>query len=153
MFRVVPRALVAIVLSGGLLLGLLPPMVSAHAEDQVAIVAVQVERFGIVTRDPQGRSVRLHVSITCDGTGHIGDLEFELEQRASDGTISRGVTNLDLLDAPCTTVPTRYTINIDNPGGGFRPGASTVTRITEFFGFTTPPKAWPAGQRVILLFP
>ena len=115
----------------------LPQAVSA--QELVKITTVKFDRFGGLseTGGPQ-----IAVSITCDGTGIIGDLDIDVVQRSQTAN-----TNLSLLDSPCTTTPTRYVFPLDCPGDcDFRPGLLTVTRATEFPGGAE----FGTGQRIIL---
>jgi hypothetical protein len=114
----------------------LPTPVSA--QDIVTITEVIFERFGGLSAGTP--SVAL--SITCDGTGIIGDLSVVIEQ----GDL-RGTTNLDLLDAPCTTVPTRYIIHFDVFDDHFHPGQA---RIISALTRPDPGVEFGTGQRIIL---
>jgi hypothetical protein len=111
----------------------------ASAQELVTITEVSFDRFGSIL----GISPVIAVSITCDATGMIGDLEIFVEQR---GLFAN--TNLNLLDAPCTTVPTRYRIQLDYFGDEpFQPGKLVVVSATALpsgdeFG---------AGQKIIIL--
>ena len=108
------------------------------AQELVTITQVTFDRFGglSATGGPQ-----IAVSITCDGTGIIGDLDIDVEQH---GRFAN--TNLTLLDAACTTVPTRYVVQLDCPGDcDFRPGPLVVIGATA-----TPGGEFGAGQRIIL---
>jgi len=113
----------------------LPKPVSA--QEVVTITDVTFDRFGGLT--PTG-SPQIAVSITCDATGIIGDLVIDAEQR---GLIA--LTNADLLDAACTTVPTRYVLQLDCFDCDFRPGPLIVTRATAI-----PGGEFGSGQRIIL---
>jgi hypothetical protein len=103
----------------------------------VTITQVTFERFGGLS--PLG-SPQIVVSITCDATGIIGDLLIDADQR---GNVAQ--TNADLLDAACTTAPTRYVIQLDCGDCGFRPGPLVLTRVTAIPGGEFGP-----GQRIIL---
>lgn len=112
----------------------------ASAQELVTVIEVSFDRFGglSATGGPQ-----IAVSITCDASGIIGDLEIVAEQR---GFVAN--TNLSLLDAPCTTTPTRYVIQLDHPeapDGSFRPGVLNVIAATA-----TPGGEFADGQRIIL---
>jgi hypothetical protein len=114
----------------------LPKPVSA--QELVTITDVTFERFGGLT--PNG-SPQIVVSITCDETGIIGDLGIDAEQR---GNLAQ--TNLSLLDAACTTVPTRYVLQLDCFDCGFRPGPLIVVHAIAKPGDTE----FGTGQRIIL---
>jgi hypothetical protein len=107
------------------------------AQEVVTITQVTFDRFGGVTA---GGSPQIVVSITCDGTGIIGDLVIDTEQRGQ-----LALTNSDLLDAACTTVPTRYVLQLDCGDCDFRPGPLMVTRATAI-----PGGEFGSGQRIIL---
>jgi hypothetical protein len=126
-----PTVLMAIALAVAL-----PKPVSA--QELVTITDVTFERFGGLT--PTG-SPQIAVSITCDATGIIGDLSIEAEQR---GNLAQ--TNLDLLDAACTTVPTRYVLQLDCFDCGFRPGPLIVVHAIAKPGDTE----FGTGQRIVL---
>lgn len=113
----------------------LPKPVSA--QEVVTITDVTFDRFGGLT--PTG-SPQIAVSITCDGTGIIGDLIIDAEQR---GQIA--LTNSDLLDAACTTVPTRYILQLDCGDCDFLPGPLIVTRATAI-----PGGEFGSHQRIVL---
>ena len=111
---------------------------SVSAQEVVTITAVTFDRFGGLseTGGPQ-----IAVSITCNATGIIGDLDIDVEQRDQIAN-----SNLSLLDAPCTTVPIRYVLPLDCPGDcDFRPGQLVVTGATAF-----PGGEFASGQRIIL---
>jgi hypothetical protein len=72
----------------------------------------------------------------------ITDLSVEIEQRGVEG-----FTNSDLLDAPCTTSPTRHVLQFDVFDGEFRPGKVTIVTATEL---PRPGVEWGAGQMIIL---
>jgi hypothetical protein len=114
----------------------LPRPVSA--QELVTITDVTFERFGGLT---ENGSPQIVVSITCDATGIIGDLDISAEQH---GRMAQ--TNLDLLDAACTTVPTRYVLQLDCFDCGFRPGPLVVIHALEKPGDTE----FGTGQRIIL---
>ena len=120
-----------------LALGLALPGV-ARAQDLVSITQVTFDRFGGLseTGGPQ-----IAVSITCDATGIIGDLDIDAQQRDQLAN-----TNLSLLDAPCTTVPTRYVIPLDCGDCAFQPGPLIVIGATEFPGGAE----FGTNQRIIL---
>jgi hypothetical protein len=120
-----------------LALGLALPGV-ANAQELVSITQVTFDRFGGLseTGGPQ-----IAVSITCDATGIIGDLDIDAQQRDEFAN-----SNLSLLDAPCTTVPTRYVIPLDCPDCAFVPGPLIVTGATEFPGGAE----FGSNQRIIL---
>ncbi|MDF2735644.1 MAG: hypothetical protein K0S97_2267 [Chloroflexota bacterium] len=112
----------------------------ASAQELVTIIEVDFDRFGglSATGGPQ-----IAVSITCDATGIIGDLDIVVEQR---GFFAN--TNLSLLDAPCTTAPTRYVIQLDRPtapDGSFRPGVLEIVTATAI-----PGGEFGDGQKIIL---
>lgn len=113
----------------------LPKPVSA--QEVVTITQVTFDRFGGLTA---GGSPQIVVSITCDATGIIGDLVIDTEQR---GQVA--LTNSDLLDAACTTTPTRYVLQLDCGDCDFRPGPLIVTRATAI-----PGGEFGSGQRIIL---
>lgn len=110
-----------------------------NAQEFVTITEVSFDRFG---RLYNGISPQIAVSITCDAAGIIGDLSIIAEQR---GHVIG--TNLDLLFAPCTTVPTRYIFPLDNLSGEpFQLGPLVIVSATALpsgdeFG---------AGQKIIL---
>jgi hypothetical protein len=106
------------------------------AQELVTITQVEFEKFGGL----RSGSPQIAVSITCDATGIIGDLVLDLEQRDR-----IALTNSDLLDAPCTTVPTRYTIQLFCGDCDFRPGPLIVTRATAI-----PGGEFGSRQRIIL---
>lgn len=108
------------------------------AQEIVPITQVAFDRFGglSATGGPQ-----IAVSITCDATGIIGDLDIDVEQRGQFAN-----TNLSLLDAACTTVPTRYVVQLDCPDCAFRPGLLVVIGATELPGGAE----FGSGQRIIL---
>lgn len=106
------------------------------AQEVVTITQVTFDRFGGL----RNGSPQIAVSITCDGTGIIGDLVIDAEQR---GLMAQ--TNADLLDAACTTVPTRYVLQLDCFDCDFRPGPLIVTRATAI-----PGGEFGTGQRIIL---
>ena len=114
----------------------LPQAVSA--QELVHITTVTFDRFGGLS-DTGGPQIA--VSITCDGTGIIGDLDIDVVQRSQTAN-----SNLSLLDSRCTTTPTRYVFPLDCGDCDFRPGPMTVTRATEFPGGAE----FGTGQRVIL---
>jgi hypothetical protein len=106
------------------------------AQEVVTITQVTFDRFGgLINGSPQ-----IAVSITCDATGIIGDVVIDLEQRDR-----IALTNSDLLDAACTTVPTRYVIQLFCGDCDFRPGPLIVTRATAI-----PGGEFGSGQRIIL---
>jgi hypothetical protein len=111
---------------------------TVSAQELVTITNVTFERFGGLT--PNG-SPQIVVSITCDRTGIIGDLSINAEQH---GNLAQ--TNLDLLDAACTTVPTRYVLQLDCFDCGFRPGPLVVVHAIAKPGDTE----FGTGQRIIL---
>lgn len=125
-----PAVLIAVAIAMAL-----PKTVSA--QEVVTITQVTFDRFGGLTA---GGSPQIAVSITCDGTGIIGDLVIDTEQR---GQIA--LTNSDLLDAACTTVPTRYVLQLDCGDCDFLPGPLIVTRATAI-----PGGEFGSGQRIIL---
>ncbi|HEV8282631.1 MAG TPA: hypothetical protein VGQ02_12275 [Candidatus Limnocylindrales bacterium] len=110
---------------------------TVNAQEVVTITQVTFDRFGGLTA---GGSPQIAVSITCDGTGIIGDLVIDTEQR---GQIA--LTNSDLLDAACTTVPTRYVLQLDCGDCDFLPGPLIVTRATAI-----PGGEFESHQRIIL---
>lgn len=112
---------------------------TAVAQEVVTITDVTFERFGGIS---DVGTPTIAVRITCDGTGIIGDLAVELEQRGAFGT-----TNSDLLDAACTTTPTRYILQFDVFDGAFRPGRVTI-RSAETL--PEPGVEWADGQLLIL---
>jgi hypothetical protein len=112
----------------------LPKPVSA--QEIVNITNVTFEKFGGL----RNGSPQIAVSITCDATGIIGDLVLDLKQRDR-----IALTNSDLVDAPCTTVPTRYIIQLFCGDCDFRPGPLIVTRATAI-----PGGEFDVGQRIIL---
>jgi hypothetical protein len=112
----------------------LPRPVSA--QEVVTITHVQFEKFGGL----RNGSPQIAVSITCDATGIIGDLVVDLKQRDR-----VALTNSDLLDAPCTTVPTRYLIQLFCGDCDFRPGPLIVTRATAI-----PGGEFGSSQKIIL---
>jgi hypothetical protein len=112
----------------------LPKPVSA--QEIVNITHVTFEKFGGL----RNGSPQIAVQITCDGTGIIGDLVLDLKQHDR-----IALTNSDLLDAPCTTVPTRYLIQLFCGDCDFRPGPLIVTRATAI-----PGGEFNDGQKIIL---
>jgi hypothetical protein len=106
------------------------------AQEVVNITHVTFEKFGGL----RSGAPQIAVQITCDGTGIIGDLVIDLKQRDR-----IALTNSDLLDAPCTTVPTRYIIQLFCGDCDFQPGPLIVTRATAI-----PGGEFAAGQRIIL---
>jgi hypothetical protein len=108
----------------------------ASAQEVVNITQVTFEKFGGL----RNGSPQIAVQITCDGTGIIGDLVIDLKQRDR-----IALTNSDLLDAPCTTVPTRYIIQLFCGDCDFVPGPLIVTRATAI-----PGGEFAAAQRIIL---
>jgi hypothetical protein len=126
------RPIACLVLALGLAL---PGAVSA--QELVTITDVKFDRFGGLT--PTG-SPQIAVSITCDATGIIGDLVIDAQQR---DLVAQ--TNADLLDAACTTVPTRYVLQLDCFDCDFRPGPLFVTRATAI-----PGGEFGSGQKIIL---
>jgi hypothetical protein len=130
------RWLRVLVLAVGATAIAMPATVSA--QEIVNITRVTFDRFGGLS---PGGSPQIVVSITCDGTGIIGDLDISAEQR---GNFAQ--TNLDLLDAACTTVPTRYVLQLDCFDCGFQPGPLIVNRATEKPDDTE----FGTGQRIIL---
>src|SRR5215216_1026077 len=105
----------------------------------VSITQVTFDRFGGLSASggPQ-----IAVSITCDATGIIGDLAIDVEQRGLSAN-----TNLDLLDAACTTVPTRYVLQLDcfDDCPFFQPGRLDVIHATDTGG-----NEFGAGEKIIL---
>lgn len=113
---------------------------SAAAVEVVTITDVTFDRFGTIT---ESGTPQIAVWITCDGTGIIGDLEVRIEQR---GTAAG--TNLDLLDAPCTTTPTRYIVQIETFGElVFKWGK---VRVISAKGHSPGDEDFATGQTIIL---
>ena len=117
--------------------GSAPP--AGAQEPVVNITAVTFDRFGELT---DSHAPRIGVWITCDATGIIGDLVIDVEQRGTGA-----FTNSDLLDADCTTVPTRYILHLEAFGAVFKPGPIQVIRATEVGSFF---EEFATGQRIIL---
>jgi hypothetical protein len=112
----------------------LPKPVSA--QEVVTITEVTFFRFGWLTAG----APEIAVSITCDATGIIGDLVIDAEQGDR-----IALTNSDLLNAPCTTMPTRYVIQLFCGECDFQPGPLVVTRATAI-----PGGEFGSGQRILL---
>ena len=100
----------------------------AAPSDPVDITEVSFDRFGTII---DGSPV-IHVRITCDATGSIGDLSVDVAQR---GLFA--YTNSTLEQAFCTTTPTLYTLRLDAFDAAFRPGRVEITSATEH----------PSGER------
>jgi hypothetical protein len=68
----------------------------------------------------------IHGEITCDATGPAELVSVVLTQRGT-----RATDNLDLLDFPCTTTPTEFTVVVESFGDLLRRGRATVIASVE----------------------